>query len=201
MKKLLHKIKPVHSLDDKPFSPKLTKELKKFTSYARKLHANYKLRGESNSNAGFIALFTGASGTGKTMAAEVIANELQMDLYRIDLSKVVSKYIGETEKNLKKILKEAENKNWILFFDEADALFGKRSNVKSAHDKYANHEVTYLLQRVEDYTGLIILASNYKSNINQSFLRRFNAIIHFPLPNQSERYAIWNMVIPPKRKS
>src|SRR5690606_39487670 len=105
-------------------------------------------------------------------------------VYRIDLSQVVSKYIGETEKNLEKVFRKAENKNWILFFDEADALFGKRSNVQNSHDKYANQEVSYLLQRVEDFPGLIILASNFKSNIDQAFIRRFNAIIHFPMPNR-----------------
>jgi SpoVK/Ycf46/Vps4 family AAA+-type ATPase len=119
-------------------------------------------------------------------------------VYRIDLSQVVSKYIGETEKNLEKVFNKAENKDWILFFDEADALFGKRSNVQNAHDKYANQEVSYLLQRVEDFPGLIILASNYKSNIDQAFIRRFNAIIHFPMPNANERYQIWKTTVPEK---
>src|SRR5690606_23710160 len=119
-------------------------------------------------------------------------------VYRIDLSQVVSKYIGETEKNLEKVFRKAENKNWILFFDEADALFGKRSLVQNAHDKYANQEVSYLLQRVEDFPGLIILASNFKSNIDQAFIRRFNAIIHFPMPNHLERHQLWKTSVPPK---
>ena len=147
---------------------------------------------------GFRALFYGPPGTGKTLTATLLGKQFEKDVYRIDLSQVVSKYIGETEKNLEKIFMRAENKNWILFFDEADALFGKRSNVQNAHDKYANQEVSYLLQRVEDFPGLVILASNYKSNIDQAFIRRFNSIIHFPMPNQAERYTIWKAAIPPK---
>ena len=119
-------------------------------------------------------------------------------MYRIDLSQVVSKYIGETEKNLEKVFNKAEHKDWILFFDEADALFGKRSNVTNAHDKYANQEVSYLLQRVEDFPGLIILASNYKSNIDAAFIRRFNAIVPFFTPNAAERLQIWKTTIPSK---
>ena len=147
---------------------------------------------------GYRTLFYGPPGTGKTLTATLLGNQFGKDVYRIDLSQVVSKYIGETEKNLEKVFKKAENKNWILFFDEADALFGKRSNVQNAHDKYANQEVSYLLQRVEDFPGLIILASNYKSNIDQAFVRRFNSIIYFPIPNASERYQIWKTSIPLK---
>ena len=147
---------------------------------------------------GYKALFFGPPGTGKTLTATLLGKQFQKDVYRIDLSQVVSKYIGETEKNLEKVFTKAENKDWILFFDEADALFGKRANVQNAHDKYANQEVSYLLQRVEDFPGLIILASNYKSNIDQAFVRRFNAIIHFPTPNASERYEIWKRSIPAK---
>jgi len=147
---------------------------------------------------GYRALFYGPPGTGKTLAATLLGKQFEQDVYRIDLSQVVSKYIGETEKNLEKIFNKAANKNWILFFDEADALFGKRSNVQNAHDKYANQEVSYLLQRVEDFPGLIILASNFKSNIDQAFIRRFNAIIHFPMPGVTERLAIWKAAIPPK---
>lgn len=141
---------------------------------------------------GYRALFYGPPGTGKTMTASLLGKEFNKDVYRIDLSQIVSKYIGETEKNLEKIFVKAENKDWILFFDEADALFGKRSNVQSAHDKYANQEVSYLLQRVEDFPGLIILASNYKTNIDSAFVRRFNAIIHFPMPGHQERFELWN---------
>jgi len=147
---------------------------------------------------GFRALFYGTSGTGKTLAATLLGKQFQKDVYRIDLSQVVSKYIGETEKNLEKIFIKAEHKEWILFFDEADALFGKRSTVQNAHDKYANQEVSYLLQRVEDFPGLIILASNFKTNIDQGFIRRFNSIIHFPMPNKEERYILWRSSVPPK---
>lgn len=147
---------------------------------------------------GFRALFYGPSGTGKTLTATLLGKQFGKDVYRIDLSQVVSKYIGETEKNLEKIFARAEHKDWILFFDEADALFGKRSNVQNAHDRYANQEVSYLLQRVEDFPGLIILASNYKNNIDTAFIRRFNTIIHFPLPNAAERFEIWKTTIPHK---
>lgn len=145
---------------------------------------------------GYRVLFYGPSGTGKTLTASLLGKHFDKDVYRVDLSQVVSKYIGETEKNLEKVFSKAENKDWILFFDEADALFGKRSNVSSAHDKYANQEVSYLLQRVEDYQGLIILASNFKNNIDQAFIRRFNAIIHFPSPDACERLALWEKNIP-----
>ena len=153
---------------------------------------------EKRTKPGFRALFFGPSGTGKTLTATLLGKQFQQDVYRIDLSQVVSKYIGETEKNLEKIFVRAENKNWILFFDEADALFGKRSNVQNAHDKYANQEVSYLLQRVEDFPGLIILASNFKSNIDQAFIRRFNAVIQFPMPNATERQVLWLSTIPAK---
>lgn len=145
---------------------------------------------------GYRALFYGPSGTGKTLTATLLGKQFNKDVYRIDLSQIVSKYIGETEKNLEKIFTKAERRDWILFFDEADALFGKRSSVQNAHDKYANQEVSYLLQRVEDFPGLIILASNFKGNIDQAFLRRFNSIIHFPMPTQEERLTIWKSAIP-----
>lgn len=145
---------------------------------------------------GYRALFHGPPGTGKTLTATLLGKQFEKDVYRIDLSQVVSKYIGETEKNLEKVFKKAENKNWILFFDEADALFGKRSNVQNAHDKYANQEVSYLLQRVEDFPGLIILASNFKSNMDPAFIRRFNNIAHFPMPDQEERLQLWRNSIP-----
>jgi SpoVK/Ycf46/Vps4 family AAA+-type ATPase len=126
-------------------------------------------------------LFIGAPGTGKKTLAALIGQQLSLDVYRIDLSIVVSKYIGETEKNLEKIFDAAEHKNWILFFDEADALFGKRTNVRDAHDKYANQEVAYLLQRIEKYNGIVIIATNMKNNIDEAFKRRLQSIIHFPL--------------------
>ena len=143
------------------------------------------------------ALFAGPSGTGKTMAAEVIANELGLPLYRVDLSVVVSKYIGETEKNLAQIFGEAESSSAILFFDEADALFGKRSEVKDAHDRYANIEVSYLLQRMEDYDGIIILASNFRQNMDEAFVRRLHLTADFPFPDEDARFEIWSRHLPP----
>jgi AAA+ superfamily predicted ATPase len=145
---------------------------------------------------GYRVLFYGPSGTGKTLTAILLGKQFGKEVYRIDLSLVVSKYIGETEKNLEKIFAKAESKNWILFFDEADALFSKRSNVSSAHDKFANQEVSYLLQRVEDYQGLIILASNFKNNLDSAFIRRFNDIIHFLKPDVSERQILWEKNLP-----
>ena len=145
---------------------------------------------------GISALFTGPSGTGKTMAAEVVANELRLDLYRIDLSSVVSKYIGETEKNLRRVFDAAEESGAVLLFDEADALFGKRSEVKDSHDRYANVEVSYLLQRMEAHRGLAILTTNMKSALDNAFLRRLRFIIKFPFPDAPERAAIWQRVFP-----
>ena len=148
---------------------------------------------------GYKALFYGPPGTGKTFTATLLGKQFNRDVYRIDLSQVVSKYIGETEKNLEKIFQKAEDKNWILFFDEADALFGKRTSVSSAHDRYANQETSYLLQRIEDFNGLVILASNNKANIDQAFLRRFNAIVHFPIPDPVERLHLWKIYLPANR--
>jgi len=145
---------------------------------------------------GYRVLFHGPPGTGKTLTANLLGNYTNRDVYKIDLSTVVSKYIGETEKNLENLFARAEAKNWILFFDEADALFGKRTGVRDAHDKYANQEVSYLLQRMEDFDGLIILASNMKNNIDDSFIRRFNAIIRFNLPSEDDRAQIWKKSFP-----
>lgn len=145
---------------------------------------------------GYRTLFYGPSGTGKTLTATLIGKEFSREVYRIDLSQVVSKYIGETEKNLEKIFTQAENKNWILLFDEADALFGKRTQTKSSNDKYANQEVSYLLQRVENFNGLVILTSNFKSNIDDAFLRRFNSIVAFSKPNSLERLKLWQNCVP-----
>jgi hypothetical protein len=151
---------------------------------------------KSSRGLGFSALFAGQSGTGKTMAAEVIANELGLDLYQIDLSSVVSKYIGETEKNLRRLFDTAEGSGSILFFDEADALFGKRSEVKDSHDRYANIEVSYLLQRMEAYRGLAILATNRKSALDHAFLRRIRFLVEFPFPDAADRAEIWRRVFP-----
>jgi len=145
---------------------------------------------------GSIALFTGDSGTGKTLSAEILAKELGLDLYQVDLSQVVSKYIGETEKNLSRLFEDAQASNAILFFDEADALFGKRSDIKDAHDRYANIEVNYLLQRVETYEGVIILTSNLSKNIDTAFLRRLHFSIEFPFPDEHHRLQIWRRMFP-----
>ncbi len=151
---------------------------------------------ERKMNRGFSisALFAGDSGTGKTMAAEVIANELRLNLYRIDLSAVVNKYIGETEKNLRRLFDAAEGGGAILFFDEADALFGKRSEVKDSHDRYANIEINYLLQRIESYRGLAILATNMKSALDTAFMRRLRFIVNFPYPTVADRRRLWEKV-------
>ncbi len=145
---------------------------------------------------GYRALFYGPPGTGKTLTVSLLGKEFNKEVYRVDLSQVVSKYIGETEKNLEKIFTKAQTKNWILFFDEADALFGKRTNVSSAHDRFANQEVSYLLQRVEDFPGLLILASNFKKALDVAFTRRFHAMVHFPMPNAQERLLIWQKSLP-----
>jgi AAA+ superfamily predicted ATPase len=145
---------------------------------------------------GVNALFAGPSGTGKTMGTEIIANELGMDLYKIDLSGVISKYIGETEKNLDRIFSAAEETSAILFFDEADALFGKRSEVRDSHDRYANIEISYLLQKMEEYEGLAILATNLRQNMDDAFLRRLQFVVEFPFPDESHRKRIWQVLFP-----
>jgi MoxR-like ATPase len=153
---------------------------------------------------GINALFAGPSGTGKTMAADIIANTLELELYKIDLSTVISKFIGETEKNLAHVFNEAETSNAVLFFDEADALFGKRSEVKDAHDRYANIEISYLLQRMEEYEGVSILATNLRQNMDEAFIRRLAFSIHFPMPEELSRLAIWKKIWPertPKRSN
>jgi SpoVK/Ycf46/Vps4 family AAA+-type ATPase len=145
---------------------------------------------------GISAMFAGPSGTGKTMAAEVLANELHLDLYHIDLSQIVSKYIGETEKNLARVFDAAEEGGAILLFDEADALFGKRSEVKDSHDRYANVEVSYLLQRMESYRGLAILTTNMKQALDTAFLRRLRFVVQFPFPESGQRADIWRKAFP-----
>jgi len=146
---------------------------------------------------GLTVLFAGPPGTGKTMAAEILAGELGLDLYKIDLSTIVSKYIGETEKNLERIFSEADASNAILFFDEADALFGKRSEVRDSHDRYANIEISYLLQRMEAYDGVAILATNLRSNLDEAFTRRLQFVVDFPFPEEADRLRIWQALFPP----
>ena len=140
---------------------------------------------------GIAVLFSGSGSTGKTMAAEILANEMKLDLYKVDLSGVVSKYIGETEKNLNKVFEQAKSFRGILFFDEADALFGKRTEVKDAHDRFANTEISYLLSKIETFDGITILSTNLLDNIDDAFLRRLYAVIEFPLPYVAQRNSIW----------
>ncbi|WP_444997848.1 ATP-binding protein [Aliikangiella sp. IMCC44359] len=176
----------------------LLEQIKGQVFYRNRVYKDWGFREQMNRGLGINALFSGESGTGKSMAAEVIANALNLDLYRIDLSSVVSKYIGETEKNLCKLFDAAEDSGAILFFDEADALFGKRSEVKDSHDRYANIEINYLLQRMESYRGLAILATNMKAALDKAFVRRLRFIIDFPFPGVEERKAIWQKVFPEK---
>jgi len=164
-------------------------EIKAWIRYGNRLL--YEWGFEKRIKPGYKSLFYGPSGTGKTLTATLIGKETKKEVYCIDLSMIVSKYIGETEKNLSRVFDKAANKDWILFFDEADSLFGKRTNVSDAHDRYANQEVSYLLQRLEDHSGLVILASNMKSNIDEAFTRRFQSMIHFPVPKAAERYQLW----------
>jgi hypothetical protein len=161
-----------------------------------KVYDTWGFAGKGNRGLGISVLFAGASGTGKTMAAEVLSDELKLDLYRIDLSAVVSKYIGETEKNLRRVFDAAEEGGAILLFDEADALFGKRSEVKDSHDRYANIEVSYLLQRMEAYRGLAILTTNMKQALDTAFLRRIRFVVQFPFPDAAQRAEIWRRIFP-----
>ena len=163
-----------------------------------KVYEQWGFGDKSGRGLGISALFAGSSGTGKTMAAEILAKQLQLDLYRIDLSSIVSKYIGETEKNLRRVFDAAEGGGAILLFDEADALFGKRSDVKDSHDRYANIEVGYLLQRMEAYRGLAILTTNLKNSIDQAFLRRIRFVVQFPFPDINQRGEIWQRIFPEK---
>ena len=168
------------------------------SSYRHVVYSEWGFAQRIASGKGLKVLFAGASGTGKTMTAGVIARDLGLDLYKIDLSGIVSKYIGETEKNLDRIFRAAHASNAILFFDEADALFGKRSEVKDAHDRYANIEVAYLLQKIEEHEGVVILASNLSKNIDDAFSRRMHYVIEFPLPDERHRELLWRGMFPPE---
>ena len=167
------------------------KEIEVWLKHHQRLMVDWKM--DKKLKPGYKTLFHGPPGTGKSLTASLLGKKLGFDVYRIDLSQTVSKFIGETEKNLAKVFDKAESKNWILFFDEADALFGTRTATKDAHDRYANQQVSYLLQRIEEYNGLVILASNLKSNIDDAFLRRFQTVIRFPIPSAKERYNLWQM--------
>jgi len=196
---LAQRIEPVAGWDDIVLPPAQRQALREMAAQVRHRTTVYETWGaarKSRRGLGISALFDGASGTGKTMAAEVLANDLRLDLYRIDLSQVVSKYIGDTEKHARQVFDAAEGGGAILLFDEADALFGKRSDVKDSHDRYANIEVSYLLQRMEAYRGLAILTSNMAHALDPAFARRIRFIVHFPFPDAAQRAAIWRQMFP-----
>lgn len=196
---LAQRIKPAASWRDLVLPDLQLQTLREVAVHVRQRVTVYETWGFEKKGArglGISALFSGISGTGKTMAAEVLANELRLDLYRIDLSAVVSKYIGETEKNLRRVFDAAEEGGAILLFDEADALFGKRSEVKDSHDRYANIEVSYLLQRMEAYRGLAILTTNLKNALDPAFMRRIRFILQFPFPDAAQRAEIWRRIFP-----
>ncbi len=197
--KLAIKIDPLHKWPDIVLPADTLAQLHEVCQraiYFQRVFADWGFDRKLSLGKGTTALFSGPSGTGKTMAAEIIANELELELYRIDLSMVISKYIGETEKNLNAIFQEANDSNAILFFDEADALFGKRSEVKDAHDRYANIEVAYLLQKMDEYEGIVILATNLRNNMDEAFTRRIQAIIDFPFPEEECRRQIFEAIFP-----
>ncbi|MDB5285225.1 MAG: hypothetical protein JWR05_174 [Mucilaginibacter sp.] len=196
---LLHRINCIASMDDLVLPQAQKEMLRDLTNQVKhrsKVYNEWGFASRNNRGLGITALFAGESGTGKTMAAEVVAKALNLDLYRIDLSQVINKYIGETEKNLKKIFDAAEDGGAILLFDEADALFGKRSEVKDSHDRYANVEVSYLLQRMEAYRGLAILTTNMKNVMDKAWMRRIRFVIQFPFPGPEQRAEIWKRIFP-----
>ena len=171
-------------------------EIKHWILYGQRLLTDWEMN--QKLQPGFASLFYGPPGTGKTLSACLLGEHCGCDVYKIDLSMIASKYVGETEKNLAKIFDMAEDKNWILFFDEADALFGKRTQVDDAHDRFANQEVSFLLQRIEEFHGVVILTSNLKANIDDAFIRRFHSVIYFPMPKPAERLRIWKNAFSPK---
>jgi len=196
---LAQRLEPKATWEDLVLSDESTTLLRQIVGQVRERYRVYEDWGYSRKmtrGLGINALFSGESGTGKTMAAEVLANELRLALYRIDLSAVVSKYIGQTEKNLRQLFDAAERGGAILFFDEADALFGKRSEVKDSHDRYANIEINYLLQRMEAFSGLAILATNMKTALDPAFLRRLRFVVNFQFPGPKERKLIWQKSLP-----
>jgi hypothetical protein len=196
---LAQRLDPGVSWDDIVLPPDEMNSLRQLASQVTqrcKVYEEWGFAGKTNRGLGITALFAGESGTGKTMAAEVIANALRLNLYRIDLSAIVSKYIGETEKNLRRLFDAAEDGGAILFFDEADALFGKRSEVRDSHDRYANIEINYLLQRMEAYRGLAILATNMRSALDIAFTRRLRFIVNFPFPGIADRERMWQKAFP-----
>lgn len=196
---LAHKIKPKYTWDEIVLPDDALAQMREMcqrVAYRHRVLGDWGFDRKLSQGKGVNALFLGPSGTGKTMAVEIIANELGLDLYKVDLSGVVSKYIGETEKNLDRIFTATTNANAILFFDEADALFGKRSEVRDSHDRYANIEISYLLQKMEEYEGVSILASNLGQNLDEAFIRRLAFTIHFPFPDDTNRRHIWEKIWP-----
>jgi hypothetical protein len=196
---LAQRIEPCAGWDDLVLPESQSRTLREIALQVRnraRVYETWGFAAKSARGLGISVLFAGPSGTGKTMAAEVLANELRLDLYRIDLSAVVSKYIGETEKNLRRVFDAAEGGGAILLFDEADALFGKRSEVKDSHDRYANIEIGYLLQRMEAYRGLAILTTNMRAALDHAFLRRLRFVVQFPFPDAARRSEIWRRVFP-----
>jgi SpoVK/Ycf46/Vps4 family AAA+-type ATPase len=197
---LARRIEPAVGWDDLVLPSTVSSQLRELTARARHrdtVLGQWGMGGSASRGTGITALFAGDSGTGKTMSAEVVAGELGFDLYVIDLSTVVDKYIGETEKNLDRIFIEADRVNGVLLFDEADALFGKRSEVKDARDRYANVEVAYLLQRMERFDGVAILTTNLRTNVDEAFTRRLDAIIDYPMPEEDDRRRLWLANLPP----
>lgn len=196
---LAHKIEPHYTWNDIILPADRLEQLREVCNQARyraRVYDEWGFERKLSLGKGLNILFAGPSGTGKTMAAEIMAGELGQDLYKIDLSTVVSKYIGETEKNLARIFTEAETSNALLFFDEADALFGKRSEVRDAHDRYANIEIGYLLQKMDEYEGVVILATNLRKNMDEAFVRRMQFTVEFPLPGERDRLRIWEGIWP-----
>jgi len=196
---LARKLSPLKGWEDITLPEHALEQLREICAhvkYRRTVYDDWGFGNKQTLGKGLCVLFFGLSGTGKTLAVEVMARELRLEAFKIDLSTVVSKYIGETEKNLSKVFQEAETSNAILFFDEADALFGKRSEVKDAHDRYANIEINYLLQRMEEFDGLVILATNLRKNIDEAFFRRMHFAVEFPMPDESHRYRIWKQHLP-----
>ena len=201
LRRMAQKVSTVYGWNDLILPPRALQQLHEVSTAERYRQVVYSEWGFDRRLAlgkGLNVLFWGPSGTGKTMAAGILARELGLDLYKIDLSTVVSKYIGETEKQLSRIFRQAQSSNAILFFDEADALFGKRTEVKDAHDRYANVEVSYLLQKMEEYEGIVVLATNYRKNMDDAFVRRMHHIIEFPFPEAEYRERIWTTLVPPE---
>lgn len=198
--RLARRIEPAVGWDDLVLPEPTARQLRELALRAKhrdRVLGQWRMRPGGGRGRGVIALFAGASGTGKTMSAEVVAADLGMELYVVDLSTVVDKYIGETEKNLERVFTEASQVNGVLLFDEADAIFGKRSQVKDAHDRHANVESAYLLQRMESFDGIAVLTTNLRANLDEAFTRRLDVIAEFPVPDEERRRALWERCLGP----